>query len=65
MKKLSYKYENNEIRTRDNGNVQSYDKEESKLNGKTNGNSGAHTLTHDKIIKSSFNKNNIATIKDK
>ena len=26
-------------------------------------NSGAHTLTHDQIIKSPFNKNNIATIK--
>ena len=62
MKKLSYKYENKEIRTRD---VQSYDKEESKLNGKINGNSGAHTLTHDKIIKSPFNKNKIAIIKDK
>ena len=28
-------------------------------------NSGAHTLKHDKIIKSPFNKNNIATSKSK
>ena len=54
MKKLSNKYENNEIRTRDNGNVQSYDKEESKLNGKTNGNSGAHTLTILSILVKAF-----------
>ena len=32
MKKLSYKYYNKRITTRDNGNVQSHDKEESKLN---------------------------------
>ena len=67
MKKLSYKY-NKRITTRDNGNVQSHDKEESKLNSTINANSGAHTLTHDKIIKknnkkSPFNKDNIATIK--
>ena len=30
-----------------------------------NANSGANTLTHDKIIKSPFNKNNAATIKSK
>ena len=68
MKKLSYKYYNKRITTRDNGNVQSHDKEESKLNSTINANSGAHTLTHDKIIKknnkkSPFNKDNIATIK--
>ena len=28
-------------------------------------NSGAHTLTHDKIIKSPFSKNNVGTIKSK
>ena len=32
MKKLNYKYYNKQITTRDNGNVQSHDKEESKLN---------------------------------
>ena len=36
------------ITTRDNGNVQSYGKEESKLNSTINMDSGAHTLTHDK-----------------
>ena len=45
--KLSYKYYNKQITTRDNGNVQSHDKEESKLNSTINANSGAHTLTHD------------------
>ena len=45
MKKLSYKY-NKRITTRDNGNVQSHDKE-TKLNSTITVNSGAHTLTHD------------------
>ena len=45
----------------DNGNVQSHDQEESKLNNKCE-HSGARTLTHDKIIKSPFSKNNVATI---
>ena len=45
--KLSYKYYNKQITTRDNGKVQSYDKEESKLNSTIIANSGAHTLTHD------------------
>ena len=47
MKKLSYKYYNKQITIRDNGNVQSHDQEESKLNSTINTNSGAHTLTHD------------------
>ena len=47
MKKLSYKYYNKRITTRDNGNVQSNNKEESKLNSTITANSGAHTLTHD------------------
>ena len=51
MKNLSYKDYNERITTRDNGNVQSHDKEESKLNSTINANSGAHTLTHDQIIK--------------
>ena len=42
--KLSYKYYNKRITTRDNGNVQSHDKEESKLNSTITVNSGAHTL---------------------
>ena len=45
--KLSYKYYNKRITTRDNGNVQSHDKEESKLNSTITANSGAHALTHD------------------
>ena len=43
--KLSYKYYNKRITTRDNGKVQSHDKEESKLNSAITANSGAHTLT--------------------
>ena len=49
-KKLSYKYYNKGITTRDNGNVQSDDKEESKLNSSITTSSGAHTLTNDQII---------------
>ena len=44
---------------------QSHDQEECKLNSNINANSGAHTLKHDKIIKSPFNKNHVATIKSK
>ena len=47
MKKLRYKYYNKETTTRDNGDVQSHDQEESKLNSTITVNSGAHTLTHD------------------
>ena len=54
--KLSYKYYNKRITTRDNGNVQSHDQEESKLNSTINANSGAHTLTHDKMIKKIIKK---------
>ena len=65
MKKLRYKYYNRRITICDNGNVQSHDQEESKLNSTINANSGTRTLTHDKIVKSSFNNNNVATIKSK
>ena len=65
MKKLRYKYCNERITNRGNGNVESHDQEESKLNSTIKANSGAHTLTHDKIIKNSFNKNNVASIKIK
>ena len=37
--------------TRDNGNFQSYDQEESKLNSTINANSVAHTLTHEEMIR--------------
>ena len=47
MKKLSYKYYNKQITTRDSGNVQSYDQEEKELNSTITASSGAHTLTHD------------------
>ena len=47
MKKLNYKYYNKRITTLDNGNVQSLDQEESKLNSTINANSGPYTLTHD------------------
>ena len=65
MKKLRYNYYNKLITTRDNSNVQSHDEKENKLSSAINVNSGAHTLTHDKIIKSPFNKNSVATLKSK
>ena len=65
MKKLRYKYYNWRITICDNGNVQSHDQEESKLNSTINANSGTRALTHDKIVKSSFNNNNVTTIKSK
>ena len=33
------------------------------MNSTINANSGAHALTHDKVIKKSIKKNNVATIK--
>ena len=39
--------------------IQSHDQEKSKLNNTINANSGAHTFTHYKIIKSLFNKSNV------
>ena len=53
-KKLSYKYYNKQITTRDNGNLQSHDQEESKLNSTIIANSGALALTYDQIIKKSI-----------
>ena len=44
MKKLNYKCYNQRITTRYNGNVQSHDQEESKLNSTINANSDSHTL---------------------
>ena len=64
MKKLRYKYYNKRITTHDNGSVQFHDQSESKLNSAIIKNIGAHTLTHDKIIKSPFHKKNVATIKN-
>ena len=61
MKKLRY---SKQITTRNDGNVQSHDQEKSQLNSTIITNSCAHTDTHEKI-KSSFNKNNVATIKSK
>ena len=60
-----YKCYSKPITTRGNGNTQFCDQEESKLNSTTNANSGTHTIIHDKIMKSPFNKDNIATIKRK
>ena len=65
MKRLKYKYYNRRITTRDSGNVQYHDQEESKLNCTINVNNDAHTLTDDKIIISRFNKKNLGTIKSK
>ena len=63
--KLRCKYYNKQIATRDNGNVESHDQEESKLNSTNNVNSGPHALTHDKLIKNPLSRNNLATIKSK
>ena len=52
-----------QITTRDNGNVQYHDQEKGKLNSTIK--NGVHTLTHDKIVKTALNKNNVATIKSK
>ena len=49
MKKLSYKGYNERITTHDNGNVESHDREDSKSNSTSNGNSGAYTITHDQV----------------
>ena len=54
MKKLRYKFYNEQITTCDNGNVQCHDQEESKLNSTIIKNSGTHAVTDDKIIKSPF-----------
>ena len=53
-KKLSYKYYNKQITTRDNGNLQSHDREESKLNSTIIVNSGALALTYDQVIEKSI-----------
>ena len=65
MTRLIYKYYSQQITTRDKGIVQSHDQGKSKFNSTINSNSGAHTIKHDKIIKSPFNKSNEATIKSK
>ena len=59
MKKLSYKYYSKRITTRDNGNVQSHDKEESKFSEKW----CSYTCTWLNNKKSPYNENNVATIK--
>ena len=63
MKDLRGKHYKKWIKIRDNGNVQTYDQEESKLNSTINTKSGAQTFTNDKIIKNPSNKNDAAAIK--
>ena len=65
MNKSRYMYynNNNRITIRDSGNVQSHD-QEVKLTGTNNTNSGAHTITRDKIV-IPFHNNDVATIKSK
>ena len=62
MKKLRCKYYNKRIAT--SRKVQSLDQKERKLNSAIILNSGDHALGDDKIVKSAFNKNNVATIKN-
>ena len=57
------KYYSKRITTRGNSNVQSHEKEESKLSRAIIVNSGAHTFAVNKIINRPFDKNNVATIK--
>ena len=64
-KKLRCKHYNKPIATCDNGKVQSYDQEESKLNSTINPNRSAHTLTHNRIIISPLNENSVTTTKSK
>ena len=45
MERIRYKYCNKRTTTRDNGNVESHDQKESKLNSTINVSSGAHPLT--------------------
>ena len=49
--KLNDENSKKRITTRDNDNVQFHDKRKSKMNSTITTNSGAHTLTHDQIIK--------------
>ena len=56
-----YKYYYEQITACDNDNLQFHDQEESKLNSTINVKSVAHRLTQDKIIKSPFNRKNLAT----
>ena len=67
IKNVRYKYYNELLTTRNNGIVreQFHEQTEGKLNRIINANSSVHTLTHEKIIKSPFNKNSLATIKSK
>ena len=66
VKNLRYKCCINQTTNCDNGNVQSQDQEESKLNSTIIiVNSGAHAFTDEKITKSQFNKTNVATVKNK
>ena len=49
--KLNDENSKKRITTRDNDNVQFHDKRKSKMNSTITTNSGAHTLTHDQIIR--------------
>ena len=51
IKKLMYKYYNKRIITCGNGNVQSYDKEEIKINSTITTNSVAHKFTQNNVHK--------------
>ena len=62
MTKLRYKCYNKQITTCDTGNVQSHDQKETKLNSTITKNSVVHKHTHNKIIKSTLNMLNTATI---
>ena len=57
-------YYNKRITICHNGNVKSHGEEESKFSSTINVDNGAHTLTHDKIIKSPCIKNDVATIEE-
>ena len=70
MKKCSCKYHHKRITTRDNGNVEFHDQDQSKWDSSISTNSGGYTLaygkkSYEKLIKSPFNKTNVRTTKRK
>ena len=65
IEKWKCKYCNKWITTRDNGNVQFHDQEESKLNIIINADSVGLRLIHDKTMKSLLNKSKPVATKSK
>ena len=58
-------YYNKQFIDRDNDNVLTHDQQKRKFSSTIIANSGAHTLTDDKIIRSPSNKKNVVAVKNK